>query len=100
MVNDLPVLLEHMPLHRRQNTLSMHDGTPPHLLRIVRQHLNQTFDEQWMGRGGTVNWPSPSPDLNPLDFWLWGHRKTSVHAVPISDLEVLQQRIANVYHKI
>jgi hypothetical protein len=51
----------------------IHDGAPPNFLCIVRQHLNQTFNEQWIGRGGPVNWRAWSPDLYPLDFWLWGH---------------------------
>jgi hypothetical protein len=46
----------------------MHDGAPPHFLGIVREHLNLTFAEQWIGRGGPVNRPARSPDLNPLDF--------------------------------
>jgi hypothetical protein len=54
----------------RQRMWFMHGGAPPHFLRIVRQHLNQTFGEQWIGRGGSVNWPARSPDLNPLDFWV------------------------------
>jgi hypothetical protein len=69
LVNDLPVLFEHVPLHQ-QHMWFMHDGTPPHYLRVVRQHLNRTFGEQWIGRGDPVNWPARSPDLNPLDFWL------------------------------
>jgi hypothetical protein len=46
----------------------MHDKTPPHILRSVRQHLTQTFGEQWIGHGGAANWSGRSPDLNPLDF--------------------------------
>jgi hypothetical protein len=42
LVNDLPVLLEHVPLHQRQHTWFMHVGAAPRFLRIVRQHLNQT----------------------------------------------------------
>jgi hypothetical protein len=100
LVNDLPVLLEHVPLHQRQHTGFMHYGAPPHFLRIVGQHLNQTFGEQWIGRWGPVNWSARSPDLNPLDFWLWGHLNTLVYSAPISDLVVLQQRAENVCQEI
>jgi hypothetical protein len=55
-VNDLPVLLEHVPLHHQQQHMwFMHDGAPTHFLRIVRHHLNQTIGEQWIGRGGQAN---------------------------------------------
>jgi hypothetical protein len=52
LVNDLPVLLEHVPLQTRQHMWFMHDGAPPHCLRFVRQHLNQTFGDQWIGLCG------------------------------------------------
>jgi hypothetical protein len=78
----------------------MHDGAPPHFLRIVRQHLNQSFDEEWTGRGDPAIWPARSSDLNPLDFWLWGHLNYLVHSAPINELEVLQQRVENAYQEI
>jgi hypothetical protein len=55
LLNDLPVLLEHVPVHQRHHMWFMHDGAPPHFLRTVKQHLNHTFGEQWIGRGGPVN---------------------------------------------
>jgi hypothetical protein len=64
----------------------MRVGPPPHFLLIVKQHQNQTFGEQWIGCGGPVDWPARSPDLNPLDFWLWGHLKTLVYSAPINEL--------------
>jgi hypothetical protein len=78
----------------------MHDGTSPHFLRTVRQHLNQTFGEQWLGHGDPVNWPARFFDINPLDFWLWGPLKTLVYSAPVSDLGVLQERVENSYQKI
>jgi hypothetical protein len=53
----------------------IHEGAPPYFLHIVREHLKQTFGEQWMGRGGPVDWPARSPGRNPLDFLLLGHPK-------------------------
>jgi hypothetical protein len=100
LVNDLPVLLEHVPLHQRQHTWFMRDEAPPHFLRTLRQHLNQNFGEQWVGCGGPVNWPARSPDLNHLDFRLWGHMKTLVYSAPINDLEVLQQRVEKYCQEI
>jgi hypothetical protein len=70
----------------------MRVGLPTHFLRIAEQHLNQTFAEQWIERGGPVNWSGRSPDSNSLDFWLWGHLNTFVYSAPINDLQVLQQR--------
>jgi hypothetical protein len=94
-VNDLAVLLEHVPLHQRQHMWFMRDWAPPHCLCIVRQHLNQTFGERLVGRESIVNWSAGVPDLNHLDFWLWGHLKSLVYSAEINDVEVLQQRIEN-----
>jgi hypothetical protein len=61
----------------------------PHCQTAPEPHL--TFGEQWIRRGGPVNWPARSPDFSHLDFWLWGHLNTSVHSAPISDSVALQQ---------
>jgi hypothetical protein len=55
LVNYLPLLFEHVPLHQRHQMWFMHDGAPPHFLPIVRQHLNKTFGQQRIGRGGPDN---------------------------------------------
>jgi hypothetical protein len=65
----------------------MHDGAPAHFDRVVRDHLHERFHERWIGRGGPVSWPPRSPDLPPLDLYLWGHLKTVVYATPVNDAE-------------
>ncbi|KAJ4448366.1 hypothetical protein ANN_10382, partial [Periplaneta americana] len=52
------------------------------------------FPDRWIGtRGGPNAWPPRSPDLNPLDFYLWGHLKSLVYSSPVPDLESLRNRI-------
>jgi hypothetical protein len=99
-VNDLPVIFENMPVPQRQHMWFMHDGAPPYFLHIVRQHLNQTSGEQWTVHWGSVNWPTWSPDINSLDFWLWRHLKILVYSAPISDTEVLQRWVENGFYEI
>jgi hypothetical protein len=82
------------------NTWFMHDGAPSHFLHIVRHYLNQTFGEHRIGSGGPVNWPAQSPNLNPLDFWLWGHLKTLVYSGAINDPEVLHQWVEHACQEI
>lgn len=89
----LPPLLEEVPLTMRRVMWLLHDGAPAHFANIVRTHLNRVFPGRWIGRGGPVAWPARSPDLNPCDFWLWGHLKNIVYAEPIPDVETLEQRI-------
>ena len=74
-------LLEDVPLDIRRGLWFQHDGAPPHFALDVRNHLNRRFGQRWIGRGGPIPWPPRSPDLNPLDFFLWGHMKSPVETV-------------------
>ena len=48
-----------------------HDGAPPHYSRLVREYLRVSFPNRWLGRLGPVAWPPRSPDLTPLDYYIW-----------------------------
>lgn len=48
------------------------DGCPAHSSNAVREYLNNTFPDSWIGRGGTIHWPARSPDMAPNDYFLWG----------------------------
>jgi hypothetical protein len=58
------------------------DGALAHFSRAARDVLSNTYHERQIGRGGPTAWPQRSPDLNPLDFYLWGHLKPFVYATP------------------
>lgn len=87
----LPELLEDLPLNIRTQMWFQQDGAPPHFSRIVTRYLNEKFPERWIGRGGPINWPARSPDLSPLDYFLWGHMKSLVYA----DKPVNRQQLLN-----
>lgn len=91
--NYLQELLEEVPLNVRRQMWFLQDGAPPHFNHVVRQHLNNVFENKWIGRGGPVPWPPRSPDLTPLDFFLWGLMKTMVYTNEILDLEDLRNRV-------
>jgi len=91
--NHLPPLLESVPLNIRENLFFQQDGAPAHNSIVVRQYLNTTFGNRWMGTYGPIAWPARSPDLTPLDFFLWGHIKTVVYADPPTNLQHLKQKI-------
>jgi hypothetical protein len=60
------------------------DCTPPHYLKEVREYLNTRFPGRWIGRAAPIAWPPRSPDLTPLDFFLWGLVKDRVFIPPLS----------------
>jgi hypothetical protein len=69
------------------------DGASVHFAKAVRSWLNDKFDDRWIGRGGPIPWAPRSPDLTPLDFFLWGHIKTNIYKTRIKDLDDLKTRI-------
>lgn len=90
---ELPVLLEDVPIALRNEMWYMHDGAPAHFSVIVREHLHAVYPNRWIGRGGPQQWLARSPDLNSLDFFLWGHLKSLVYKTPINTVEDLRERI-------
>ena len=57
----------------------MQDGAAPHFLKDVREWLDRTFPERWLGCRGPHKWPARCPDLTPCDFFLWGWAKEEVY---------------------
>lgn len=91
----LPTLLEPVPLHVRNVMWFQHDGAPAHFGNNVQDHLNNTFGDRWIGRGGPVAWPARSPDLTPLDFYLWGHMKSLVYSTEVeSEMDLVARIVA------
>jgi len=78
--DELPALIENVPLQTRRQLYYQHDGAPLHFSQVVRQYLNHKFPNWWTGRGGAQNWPPQSPDLNPLHYQVWGYMKAMVCA--------------------
>ena len=74
----MPILLENVPLRAREELIFQHDGAPAHYARRARDILDIQFPNRWIGRGGPIHWPARSPDLNVLDYFVWGYIKASV----------------------
>ena len=66
----------------------------------MREILNQQYPDRWIGRGGPRHWPPRSPDLNPLDFFLWGHVKNVVYRHAIETEEELRNLIQEAFNAV
>lgn len=93
----LPTLLEEIPLANLREVYFQQDGAPAHFTWTVRRHLDAEYGERWIGRGGPVPWPPRSPDLTPLDFFLWGRVKDLVYNDESTSSEDLRNRIVNAF---
>ena len=72
-------------------TVFMQDGAPAHTSRMAMDWLEDRFPGRLISNKSDFMWPPRSPDLNPLDFFLWGNMKEEIHrAQPGSTAEVKQ----------
>ncbi|KAF2895621.1 hypothetical protein ILUMI_10556, partial [Ignelater luminosus] len=88
--DELPILLEDVPLEVLQNMWFQHDACPAHYSAIPREMLNSDYSYCWVGRGGPTNWPVRSPYLTSTDFFLWCYLKEKVYT------EILEKTWWNV----
>ena len=76
------------------------DGAPAHYSLMARNWLNERLPNRWIGRRGPIEWAARSPDLTPLDFFLWGYVKQKVYQQNIKDLNDLRQSITVTINSI
>ena len=84
----------------REDYIFMQDSTSPHYAIPVQNYLNNKRPNNWIGRGGPVNWPARSPDLTPCDFFLWRHVKAKVFSTPTQFVDHLKIKIRQVIRSI
>jgi hypothetical protein len=87
-------------LYGNDNFYFQQDGAPPHYHRDVRAYLDQNLPGQWIGRRGPIEFPARSPDLTPLDFFLWGTVKDEVYKRKPCNLDILWNEIQAVCREI
>ncbi|KAE9529977.1 hypothetical protein AGLY_011439 [Aphis glycines] len=68
--------------------------------RSESTYLDSEYPGKWIGRRGPIEWPPRSPDLTPIDYFLWGHLKTVVYKTPNDNIEMLKTRIFDECHKL
>jgi len=98
--NALEDSLENLPLNFFVNMVFQQDGCPVHSSREVTNYLNGKFGTKWIGRNGPIKWPPRSPDLTPLDFYVWGRTKNLVYNEEITNFDQLKQKIESAFEVI
>jgi len=62
--------------------------------------LDASFPNRWIGRDGPTPWPPRSPDITPLEFFLWGYVKDKLFSTPVPDITNLKARITDAFATI
>jgi len=70
-----------------------HGDAAAYFAHQVREHLTATYNSHWIGQGRSMAWPPRSPDLTPMDFFLWGHIKALFYMLPVDFEEDLSAHI-------
>lgn len=76
------------------------DGATPHTAGKVLDWLRKTFGRNFISFKSDTVWPPHSPDLSPLDFFLWGHLKDNVYNPKPDTIEQLKAAIRREMRKI
>lgn len=78
-----------------EDLVLVQDGASAHWTLAVRGFLNENLPGGWIGRDSPfICWPPRSPDLTPMDFFVWGHLKGRLYrGHPFPSLQVLRARI-------
>lgn len=89
-------IVDNMPVEIRHSLWYQCDGAPIHSSRQVKEKLLEMFRGKVIGRNMEQIWPPRSPDLTPLDFFLWGYLKQIVYKQrPFRDVNHLETVIRN-----
>ena len=72
----------------------MQDGATPHTASSNREFLRHVFQSRVIGRFFDMPWPPNSPDLTPLDIFIWKYLKHQIYTGrDITSIELLKRRI-------
>ena len=83
-------------MRRFNQTIWQQDGATPHTAIISRQLLRRHFsDQRIIGLHFPQMWPPRSPDINPCDFFLWGHLKDRIFRRQLNNIDELKEAIQN-----
>ena len=69
------------------------DGATPHTSNKSLEWIKDHFGSRVISRRCEHQWAPYSPDLSPLDFYLWGFLKDRVYATKPSTLSELKMKI-------
>ena len=76
----------------------MQDGARAHTAHMT---LDMLWDEKQLQLLESKDWPPNSPDLNPVDYCVWGVLEQNVYrGRRITDLDMLKKAIKEEWNKI
>lgn len=96
----LEPLIDDLPLRDLENIYFQQDGAPSHNAGIITRFLNEQFGDNWLGNRGPVHWPARSPDMTPLDFYVWGRIKDITFKQQPDSRQALEAAVLQAFNTI
>ena len=82
----------------------MQDGSPTHWSTNVSKWLNENLPGRWIGRGGqqdcNISWTPRSPDITPLNYFLWGYIKSKVYVKNYENISDVKAAIISAFQEV
>lgn len=76
------------------------DGASCHCTDSVLEWLKTIFNDRIISRRSSIPWPPQSPDLSPLDYWLWGRVQSLVNLDKPKTIQDIKVSVASNIQKI
>ena len=76
------------------------DGAPAHTATASRRWIRDKFGGNVISLKEAFEWSPHSPDLNPFDFFLWGHLKDCIYRNKPTTLQQLKENVLQYSREI
>ena len=81
----------------------MQDDAAPYTVISSKYVLSDIFQDRSIGKVFSIIWPRYSPDLTPIDFWLWPKLKAIIFSKrhkPLTSVRVLKLAIMHAFRQL
>ena len=85
-----------VPLCRQHNLIFQQDSAPCYTATSVAEFLRTENIYFWTKE----DWPPNSPDLNPLDYGIWGMLEQEVYRMPPKNSQDLESKIRRAWENL
>ena len=76
----------------------------PYWAQQVGDWLNLNLPQKWIGRVNSqdtnIPWPARSPDLTPMDFFVWGYIRSKVYVRNYENMTDLKALIVAAFQEL
>ena len=81
----------------------MQDGAAPYTAISSKYVLSDIFQDRLIGKVFSIIWSPYSPDLTPIDFWLWPKLKAIIFSKrlkPLTSVRGLKLAIMHAFRRL